>query len=183
MLSSEFLVDLAEEVYGTLRSLEGTSRLAGEADGPSPGSGGEISAPHVLAGFTLVGGRTCSFVETLFALMEEKGIGDAELSAKVGWSPEALRGLWADRHCCPVKELVFAFGLALGLNRDEMRRLTASAGYALSKEEVGDIVLLYCVDRGVFDLGDVNEALRCFNLKPIVIRPLKGRTAEGPGPA
>ena len=47
MLSSEFLMDLAKKVYGTLSSLEGTLRpLGGEGEGaPLPG---EISVPHVL---------------------------------------------------------------------------------------------------------------------------------------
>ncbi len=182
MLSSEFLVDLAEKVYGTLRSLEGTSRFADGAGEAFSGSG-EISVPHILAGFGAEDRRQCSFVKTLLELMDEKGTNGAELSAKVGWAPEALDALCADELCCPVKELVFAFGLALELNRDEMRRLMVSAGCAPSEEEIGDLVVLYCLDKGVFGIDDVNEALRCFNLKPIVLRPLKGRTAEGPGPA
>lgn len=183
MLSSEFLVELAEKVYGTLSSLEGTLRFAGEADGRLPEPAGEISVPHILSGFAMVDGQACSFVETLFELMDAKGVDQAGLSARIGWTPEALNGLCADKHCCPVKELVFAFGLALELNRDEMRRLAASAGYALAEDEISDIILLHCLDRGVFSLDDVNEALKCFNLKPIVIRPLKVRPAEKPGPA
>ena len=47
---------------------------------------------------------------------------------------------------------------------------------------IDKIVLLHCMDRGVFALEDVNEALKCFNLKPIVLRPWRGRPAEGPCP-
>lgn len=173
MLSSDFLVDLAEKVYGTLSALEGRTRPLGDSGGASLDLGGEISAPHVLAGLARVDGRTCSFVETLLGLMEAKGVSDAELSSKMGWPEEAFVALRADKSTCPLRELVFAFGLVLALNREEMGRLMASAGFALSNEEVYDIIILYCMDRGVFDLGDVNEALRCFNLKPIGIRPLR----------
>ena len=180
MLSSEFLMDLAKKVYGTLSSLEGTLRpLGGEGEGvPLPGG---ISVPHVLAGLSPEDGP-CFFVKTLTGLMEERGIGDAEMSSKMGWTPEDMAALRADGQCCPLKELVFAFGLALELKRDEMRRLLASAGHTLSEDEVYDIVLLHCMDRGVFALEDVNEALKCFNLKPIVLRPWRGRPAEGPCP-
>lgn len=180
MLSSEFLMDLAKKVYGTLSSLEGTLRpLSGEGEGaPLPG---EISVPHVLAGFSPEDGP-CFFVKTLTGLMEERGIGDAEMSSKMGWTPEDMAALRADGQCCPLKELVFAFGLALELKRDEMRRLLVSAGHTLSEDEVYDIVLLHCMESGVFALEDVNEALKCFNLKPIVLRPWRGRPAEGPCP-
>ena len=181
MLSSEFLVDLAEKVYGTLSSLEGTLRPLRGEEGATLSTGGGISVPHVLAGLSSEDGP-CFFVKTLTGLMEEKGIGDAEVSSKVGWTLEDMAALRADGQCCPVKELVFAFGLALELKRDEMQRLLASAGYALSEDEVYDIVLLHCMESGVFALEDVNEALKCFNLKPIVLRPWRGRPAEGPCP-
>ena len=98
------------------------------------------------------------------------------MSSKMGWTPEDMAALRADGQCCPVKDQVFAFGLALELKRDEMQRLLTSAGYTLSEDEVYDIVLLHCMDRGVFGLEDVNDALKCFNLKPIVLRPWRGRS-------
>ena len=173
MSSSEFLMDLAKKVYGTLSSLEGTLRpLGGEGEGaPLPGG---ISVPHVLAGLSPEDGP-CFFVKTLTGLMEERGIGDAEMSSKMGWTPEDMAALRADGQCCPLKELVFAFGPALELKRDEMRQLLVSAGHTLSEDEVYDIVLLHCMESGVFALEDVNEALKCFNLKPIVLRPWRGR--------
>ena len=180
MLSSEFLVELAKKVYGTLSSLEGTLRpLRGEEGAMVFGEG--ISVPHVLAGLSSEDG-SCFFVKTLTELMEERGIGDAEVSSKMGWAPEDMAALRADGQCCPVKEQIFAFGLALELKRDEMQRLLASTGYTLSEDEVYDIVLLHCMEKGVFGLEDVNEALKCFNLKPIVLRPWRGRPAEGPCP-
>ena len=100
MLSSEFLMDLAKKVYGTLSSLEGTLRpLGGEGEGaPLPG---EISVPHVLAGLSPEDGP-CFFVKTLTGLMEERGIGDAEMSSKMGWTPEDMAALRADGQCCPL---------------------------------------------------------------------------------
>ena len=171
MLSSEFLMDLAKKVYGTLSSLEGTLRPLGGEGALLPGG---ISVPHVLAGLSPEDGP-CFFVKTLTGLMEERGIGDVEMSSKIGWTPEDMAALRADGQCCPLKELVFAFGLALELKRDEMRQLLVSAGHTLSEDEVYDIVLLHCMERGVFALEDVNEALKCFNLKPIVLRPWRGR--------
>lgn len=181
MLSSEFLVELAEKVYGTLSSLEGTLRPLQGEEGATFSTGGGISAPHVLAGLSSEEGP-CFFVKTLTELMEERGVGDAEVSSRVGWTPEDMVALRAEGQCRPVKEQIFAFGLALELERDEMLRLLASAGYALSEDEVYDIVLLHCLDKGVFGLEDVNEALECFNLKPIVLRPWRGRPTWGPGP-
>ena len=96
MLSSEFLMDLAKKVYGTLSSLEDTLRpLGGEGEGaPLPGG---ISVPHVLAGLSPEDGP-CFFVKTLTGLMEERGIGDAEMSSKMGWTPEDMAALRSKAH-------------------------------------------------------------------------------------
>ena len=181
MLSLEFLMELTEKIYETLRSLEGTSRFAGEPEGVLDAAG-EASASRLLAQ-SAGGGGGGSFARTLFGLMEEKGLRASEANVLPGWPSEEFERLLADERYRPGRETAAAFCLALRLNGPEAGRLLASADHILSEEEVFDIILLHCLDRGVCDLNDVNEALICFNLKPIVLGSPRGKPVQAPDPA
>ncbi|MDO4786228.1 MAG: hypothetical protein Q4A13_04735 [Fretibacterium sp.] len=179
MLSLEFLLDLAEKVSEALKGLEERSltTLCDLADG---GQGEEVSVPHILAGIAVEEGRRRSFMEALFEMMERKGADFADVASRVGWTLDDLNGLRTDERYCPTKEAAVAFGLALELDREEADRLLASAGYAFLPDEVYDMIVLYCMERQVFGLPDINEALKCFNLKTIAPKPARGKVPEAP---
>lgn len=64
----------------------------------------------------------------------------------------------------PSKKTAIALGLALHLNIEEFEALLTSASYALSLNNVFDVVIMYCINNKIYDLIIVNEILYEFNL-------------------
>lgn len=64
----------------------------------------------------------------------------------------------------PSKKTALALGLALHLNIEEFEALLTSASYALSLNNVFDVVIMYCINNKIYDLIIVNEILYRFNL-------------------
>ena len=57
----------------------------------------------------------------------------------------------------PDKDTVIKIGLAMQMNYDEMGKMLAAAGFALSKNDKKDIVINYCIDKKIFDRYTVDR--------------------------
>jgi len=57
--------------------------------------------------------------------------------------------------------------LALELDRDATKTLLASAGFTLSESEISDLIITWCIDRGIYNLTEINQALGYFSQKTI----------------
>ena len=55
--------------------------------------------------------------------------------------------------------------MALDLDKEQADRLLRAAGYSLSESETFDLVIRFCLEKGIYDMDDVNEALDYFSLK------------------
>jgi hypothetical protein len=64
-----------------------------------------------------------------------------------------------ERNYYPSKNTVFAFGFSLRLDREGMDKLLENAGYRFNSRSIADLVVLFCLDHGHFDLHDVNALL------------------------
>lgn len=60
-----------------------------------------------------------------------------------------------------------SLALSLELNKKETDELLASAGYSLSESETFDLVIQFCLEKKIYDIHDVNQALDYFSLKPL----------------
>lgn len=63
--------------------------------------------------------------------------------------------------------------LALGLDKPETDELLKLAGYSLSPSDPSDLVVMFCIEKGIRDLASVNYLMDSFDLKD-----LDGYTAE-----
>ena len=68
----------------------------------------------------------------------------------------------------PSKNTAIALALALGLNINDTEELIGSAGYSLSDSETFDLIVKFCIDKKIFNIDDVNQALDYFSLKPLI---------------
>jgi hypothetical protein len=67
--------------------------------------------------------------------------------------------IMGERNYHPAKNTVIAFGLSLRLDQESLDRLLESAGYRFNNSSIADLVILFCLDQGLYDLHDVNALL------------------------
>lgn len=67
----------------------------------------------------------------------------------------------------PLKQTAVACCLALQLDLDETKALLEKAGYALTDAKQWDVLIKHCIERGYYDIDDVNYILDYFGEKPI----------------
>lgn len=111
--------------------------------------------------------RKPTFQAVLFELIDQKGAPDAEIYKKAGLDRRHFSKIRANPGYRPGKPSVIALALALELHKKEADRLLHAAGYSLSESETFDLVIQFCLERRIFDLDEVNQALDYFSLRPL----------------
>ena len=146
---------------------------SGHADSAAPEAfaaafGGEAvcaalsaAAPRELD--DLLSNLDASFSETLLALIDERGMTDAEVYHRANLSRQLFSKIRSNRAYRPTKQTAVALAVALELDPRQTQDLLSRAGLALSRSSKFDVIVRFFLERGVHDVFRINEALFAYD--------------------
>lgn len=103
-----------------------------------------------------------SFADTLLAMIDERGLSDAEVYGRANLSRQYFSKLRLGQ-VNPSKRVVCALAVALGLTLDETTLLLERAGHALTHASRFDIIVEWFILQGSYDVFEINQALFRFD--------------------
>lgn len=134
--------------------------FAPEPPAPVPTPGGP-AAPDELA--ERLAHMDASFSEALLALIDERGLTDAQVYRRANLSRQLFSKIRSKPDYRPSKPTAVALALALDLTLPQTQELLARAGLTLSRSSKFDVIVEFYLARGVHDVMTVNEALFAFD--------------------
>ena len=139
----------------TLRKTLG--KITVGADRPSGRSFEDLT--NILTGFIKKERKPDTFSTMLEELRTEKGMTAAQLYNGAWVRKQLYSKIMGDRNYHPSKNTVIAFGLSLKLDREYMDKLLEIAGYRFSNSSIADLVIIFCIEKGLYDISNVNAML------------------------
>ena len=154
----------------------------GLADAGAPGGYADSAAPEAFAAAfggeavcaalssaapreldDLLSNLDASFSETLLALIDERGMTDAEVYPRANVSRQLFSKIRSNRAYRPTKPTAVALAVALELDPRQTQDLLGRAGLALSRSSKFDVIVRFFLERGVHDVFRINEALFAYD--------------------
>lgn len=106
-----------------------------------------------------------SFSDMLMRLIDERGFEkDSIVYKRANLDRSIFSKLRSRKGYTPTKPTILAFAIALELNMDQTLDLLRAAGYALSPNNLTDVIVSYFIEQRIYDIFEVNAALFAYNL-------------------
>ncbi len=103
------------------------------------------------------------FSETLLKLIDQSGRKDSEIYTRANVSRQHFSKIRNNPAYRPTKATAIAFAIALELDLEQTGDLLGRAGYTLTNSSKFDVIIRYCIERGNYDLYEINAMLYQFD--------------------
>jgi hypothetical protein len=107
------------------------------------------------------------FAHSLDQKRKEKGLTPAELYKKANVDRRQYSRFMGPEGRHPSKNTVISFALALRLERAEFDEFLQTAGYSLSNESSRDVCIMFCLEKGFYDIDKANAVLFAVGIEPL----------------
>lgn len=116
-------------------------------------------APKTASLDDLLANTDAGFSETLLKLIDESGKKDSQVYKKANISKQHFSKIRNNPHYKPTKATAIALAVALELNLEETRDLIGRAGYALTNSSKFDVIIMYFIEQGRYNVVEINCVL------------------------
>jgi len=108
-----------------------------------------------------------SFAHALDQKRKEKGLTPSELYKRANVDRRQYSRLMGPEGRHPSKNTVISFALALRLTRGEFDEFLKTAGYSLSNTSSRDVCIMFCIEKGHYDIDKANAVLFAVGIEPL----------------
>ena len=105
--------------------------------------------------------------QQLFQFIDQSDESDAEIYKKAGIDRRLFSKIRSNVDYRPSKNTTIALALALQLDQHDTETLLSAAGYTLSDSHTFNLIIQYCLEKQIYNMHAVNEALYHFKQKAL----------------
>lgn len=105
-----------------------------------------------------------TFSETLLELIEQKGMTHSQAYNKANIDKKHFHKIKNNRNYNPTKYTVLAFAIALELDITQTKALMETAGLALSKSNLFDVIVSFFIENRRYNVFELNDVLFEYDL-------------------